>query len=379
MILGLDADRAAGPRTGVGRNIEYLLREWAAQDIPFERIRVFSRTPVSDIPADDRQSREVVASRGPGLWWQVARLRPKVSEVDVFFSYYTLPPGYRGRSVVANLGVYEGAFAIPGWRSRGHSLHFAHSARRADAVIVNADSTKADLVNFYGVEPGKITVVWPGADKRFGPGPEEGDGAVDDAVADLLGDRKPFFLFVGKLSSRRHVPELLDAFSQISATRPQLSFLLAGPTGSDLDIRQAIDERGLGRSVRHVSHVDQDTLALLYRGARAFLMPTTREGFSHPILEALQSGCPVLALRGASLGVLEYIEANVPGGVEQAVLQAEGTDAASLAAGMEALSDDDRLCSKLRTAGLRAADSFPSWEEHARQVMAVLAEVAERR
>lgn len=378
MILAVNADRAVGSRTGVGRNLEYLLQAWSRQPSPFTKIRVVSPGTIGDLPADPRFDPEVVPSRGPGLWWQAAHLRRKASNADVLFGFYALPPWHRGRTVVANLGVYEGPYAIPGWRARMHSHHFAHSARSADAVIVNAPSTGRDLVDFYRVKPENITLVWPGADQRFRPMSEQDAEPVRHAVEGAFGEPAPYFLFVGKLSRRRLVPEILRGFKSVLADQPGYRLLLAGPSAPELALPEELRRLELTGAVRHVEHLDQDTLALLYRGARGFLMPTTREGFSHPILEAMGSGCPVIALRDAVVGVLEFVDANVDGGSETAVLLAEEPTAEAMAAAMRRLAEDDELCARLGAGGVRCAARFPTWDEHARDVMGVLGEAASR-
>jgi glycosyltransferase involved in cell wall biosynthesis len=378
MILAVNADRAVGARTGVGRNLEYLFRAWSHQPSSFERIRVVSPGAIEDLPRDPRFQPEVVRSRGPGLWWQSAHLRRKASDADVLFGFYSLPPMHRGRTVIANLGVYEGAYAIPGWRSRMHSRHFAHSARSADAVIVNAPSTARDLVDFYRVSPEKMTVIWPGADPRFRPMGDQDVAPVSRAVEAALGERAPYFLFVGKLSRRRLVPEILRGFKSVLADHPSYRLVLAGPSAPELPLAEELRRLGLADAVRHAEHLDQDTLALLYRGAHGFLMPTTREGFSHPILEAMGSGCPVIALKGAVVGALEFVDAHVEGGSETAVLFAEEPTPDALAAAMRRLAEDGDLRARLGAGGVRCAAAFPTWDEHAGDVMRVLEGVAGR-
>jgi glycosyltransferase involved in cell wall biosynthesis len=376
VILAVNGDRAVGPRTGVGRNIEYLVKAWAGQPLPFDEVRIASPAPIPDLPQDPRFSPDVAAARGPGLVWQMRHLRRVASSADVLFSFYSTPPNHRGRSVVANLGIYEGEHSIDGWRARLYSRHFAHSARTADAVIANANATKRDLEHFYGVKPDRIVVVWPGADERFRPALNGEHAEVAATVEELLGERAPYFLFVGKLSRRRCVPELLEAFRGVVAHRPDFRFLLVGPDSPEGPLEDHVNRLGLGESVRHIQHLDQDRLAVLYRGARAFLMPAVREGFSHPVLEAMGSGCPVLALRDAVVGVLEFIDENVEGGAAGSVLLADDPSPASLQRALERLADDDDLCAELSDAGIRSAAAFPTWEEHAHSVMDVLERVA---
>ena len=376
MILAMNGDRAAEARTGVGRNIEYLVNAWAQQPLPFDQVRIVSPSPIEDLPEDPRFHPQVAPARGPGLIWQMRELRRAARSADVLFSFYSTPPNFRGRSVVANLGIYEGQYAIGGWRARMHSRHFAHSARHADAVIANAIATKRDLQAFYGVDPANIEVVWPGRDDRFRPAEPGEQHEVEEFVHRVLGEHAPYFLFVGKLSRRRCVPELVEAFAAVAARRPELRFLFVGPDSADAPIRGEAARLGLERSVRHIPHLEQQELALLYRGARAFLMPTIREGFSHPILEAMSSGCPVMALENAVVGALEFIDEHVDGGAAASVLLAENATVDGLRRAMERLADDDLLCAELSRAGLRCAGAFPTWGQHARSVMDVLERVA---
>lgn len=378
VVLGVDASRANGPRAGVGRTVEHLLTAWSRQDLPFEQVRVFTRAPLDDLEMGGRVSQEVLTGRGPRTWWQLAHLRRKASQVDVFLGFYVLPLGHRGRSVVANLGVYEGSFAIPGWLARFRSRHYRHSALHADAVVVCSESVKWDLVRFYGIRPEKIRVVPLAADDgRFRPArPDEAD-LIERTVEEVLGEATDYFVFVGRLSQRRNVPALLQAFDEVAASRPHLRLLLVGSRG-ELDLERLVAGLHTPSSVRHINYLDQDKLALLYRRARALVMPTTREGFSIPILEAMQSGCPVLQLKGASLGVLDFINEKTSVGAEEAVLQVPDSSPQSLAHGLARLADDEDLRERLAERGLRCAAAFPSWDEVAGDVMSVLGEVAAR-
>src|SRR5215217_5893026 len=105
----------------------------------------------------------------------------------------------------------------------------------------------------------------------------------------------PYILFVGKLSRRRHIPELLAAFREISAEVPH-RLLLAGPNLLQLDVEGLITELGLeGRALYHGFVPDAD-VPLLYAGAELFVLASEGEGFSLTTLEAMQSGVPVITL-----------------------------------------------------------------------------------
>ena len=342
MVLAVDASRLAGRRTGVGRYLEWLLRAWSQQPVPFEEVRLYGPKP----------------SRPGGFWWQATELRRRANEASVLFAPYALPPRLRVPAVVANLGLLEGRYADRSPVARARSWHAAASARAATAVVTHSAVTRDDLVEHFGVRREKVVVIPIGVDGLFRP-PREADAAADrEIVAEALGEDAPFVLCVGKLSPRRHVPELVEAFTDVARADGDLRLLLVGPSGDG-----AVPARD---GVRHLDHLDQARLAALYRRASAFVLPTEKEGFSFTILEALASGCPVLTVEHAALG---------EGGVREAVATVPSPAPSRLAEGLTRLLHDDALRERLTGEGLAVARRF-SWEETARRTMDVLAAVA---
>lgn len=368
MILGVDAGRAVGERTGVGRYVLHLLSAWARGPLPFDAVRVFSPAPLEAFPDDPRFRYEVLPGPRSELAWQLRQLRRPAGDVDVLFGQYTLPPGYRGRGVINNLGIYEGEFAIAGWQAKLRSRHMRSSARRAAAVIANSESTKADVVRFYGVDPARIEVVWPGAaadDYRPArPGDEEETAAVRERV---LGSRDaPYFLFVGKLSARRNVPALVEAFSIVRRSHPELRLLIVGPNTTGVPVDELFASFGVAEAARYEPFLGSDSLAPLYRGAQAFVLPTEHEGFSGTIPEAIASACPVVTVDHAALA---------DAGLREAVLAIPSPDPALLAAAMARTIEEPGLRERLAAAGLEASRRL-TWDECARRTMDVLARVA---
>jgi glycosyltransferase involved in cell wall biosynthesis len=372
VVLGVDVSRLLGPRTGVGRAVEYLLKAWSRQDLPFERVELFSPAPVEDAVEDERFRLNVLPSRGPGIWWETIRLGRQAAALDLLFAPYSLPVGYRGHSVVENWGILDGEHRpkLTEVRRRGHRWHFAASARAADAVIAVSDVVRDDLVRWYGVPSEKITIIQPGISEHFRPAHSGEEAEIERTVEVVLGRQAPFLIFVGKLSPRRHLPELLEAFARVGRSRPDLNLLLVGPNSWGLPLTQLIADAGCRDSVRHVHHLEHDTLAALYRGAAALVLPTTKEGWSLPIREALACGCPVVTVDGPWLAV---------DGARDVVLTVPSPSVELLEEAMRRMLDDNALRARLREEGLRCASHFPSHEERGRRVMELLAETSRRR
>jgi len=78
--------------------------------------------------------------------------------------------------------------------------------------------------------------------------PLQRDSRIDDARRRFTGGA-PFFLFVGKLSGRRNIPVLIEAFAEFkrSTTFPH-KLVMVGPDTAAVNITALGQSMGLGRT-----------------------------------------------------------------------------------------------------------------------------------
>ncbi len=162
-----------------------------------------------------------------------------------------MPLHYRGRCVVATHSVNEvQPGAHPWWYNLTYSQRNRLSARRADRVIVPSESTRHHVERIYGVAPGKIDLVVEGVPETFHP---LKDSAQLQAVRrKYLGDDRPYVAFVGKLSQRRNIPALIEAFAMLKR-RDNIphSLLLFGPNILGLRLNELTDRFGVRGVLDH--------------------------------------------------------------------------------------------------------------------------------
>jgi len=108
-------------------------------------------------------------------------------------------------------------------------------------------------------------------------------------------DRSPALLYIGKYSSAKGLPSLLDAFERLSSKHPALSLHIAGD-GSGPEAG-ALRRRMVGMSPGVVLHgqLPQTALSALMRRSTICVLPSFYEGLPLVLVEALACGCRLVA------------------------------------------------------------------------------------
>lgn len=237
------------------------------------------------------------------------------------------------------------------------------STHRARRVIAVSAHTAADLTQYFGVPPAKITVIPNAADPAFRPATNPADIA---AFRQNTGLPERFVLAVGTLEPRKNLRRLVDAFARIAPQAPEVSLVIVGGTGwRTSDLAPHIASLGLGERIRFAGYVENSDLPRWYQAATVFCYPSLYEGFGLPPLEAMACGTAIVTSNTSSL----------PEVVGGAALTVDPTDTAAIAAALLRLLTDDALRATLAAAGLAQATQF-RWARTAAETRAVLADAA---
>ena len=164
--------------------------------------------------------------------------------------------------------------------------------QQAALVTCVSEVTRADLERHGLVRPDRLTVVPNGVHPSCTPLADAGADEIATALAGELAG--PELLHVGSTIPRKRVDTLLDLLGHVVATRPNVRLLrVGGPFTAAQDAR--IEALGLRRHIRVLPFIERPVLAALYRRAALVLLPSEREGFGLPLVEALACGTPVVA------------------------------------------------------------------------------------
>ena len=177
----------------------------------------------------------------------------------------------------------------------------------ADRIIAATKVDREHMVQGYGADPRRISIVPGGVDlDLFVPGSRQA------ARAQLgLGPERTL-LFVGRIQRLKGIDVLIRAAHLLGDSTGPLRVLIVGGAGGGASeearelarLRALVDELGMGDRTRFVGAVDQDRLPLYYRAADVTVMPSTYESFGLVAVEAQACGTPVVASRVGGLATI---------------------------------------------------------------------------
>ena len=210
------------------------------------------------------------------------------------------------------------------------------AARDATLVLTSSEHSRRSLVDLVGVDPERLLVMSYGIDHdRFRP---DGPSAT--------GQPERYVIYPANLWPHKNHARLIEAMALVEDK--SLHLLLTGQT-------YGREDELLGRDrVHHLGFVPAAMVPELYRGAVAMVFPSLFEGFGAPPLEAMASGCPVVASDRGSL-------AEICG---DAALVVDPHVPASIEAGIDRIAGDETLRADLVRRGLGHAARF-TWEASA--------------
>src|SRR5262249_55157522 len=260
---------------------------------------------------------------------------------------------------VHDLAVYHQPETFA-WLQRVHQRsHTPLAVRRAARVITVSQSARRDILERFEVPASQVVAIPLAAAPHFNPvaGPD------DDRIATPLRLPPRYILYAGTIQPRKNVEMLVEAFAGIRPETAQL--LIAGR------MRPGYQPGFLKQppaGVRYLGPVSDTELAVLYRRALALCSPSSYEGFGLSLLEAMASGCLVIA--GDNSAIPELVG-------DAGILVPEVT-VASIRAALERILSGDGTLSAMRARAVQRAAQY-SWDETARRTLAVYRAVMEHR
>ncbi len=178
-------------------------------------------------------------------------------------------------------------------------LFLPQSLKESDRVITVSEYSKSDIIKYFKVESGKISVIPANVATNLKPISKEEDLHKEEVIKKYNLPKK-FILFVGSIEKRKNIVALLQIIEILQKRGTDIQLVMAGRPGYGFN---EFKERILGSNsfVKYLDFVNDEDLVYLYNSAFAFVFPSFYEGFGIPPLEAMQCGVPVIASNTSSL------------------------------------------------------------------------------
>lgn len=244
-----------------------------------------------------------------------------------------------------------------------------YSAKNAKKVITISKSTKFDIIKEYKIDEHKIAVIYPGIkpvqDLKISSNEMNN---ILKTKYDIIG---PFILFVGTIQPRKNIGRLIEAFSRVILNRKipaGLQLIIIGKKGWLYDeILKKPKELSIEEKVKFLDFVPDEDLAVFYKKAICYVLPSLYEGFGLPVLEAMKYGCPVITSKISSL----------PEAGGEAAIYVDPENIGDIAEKITTVITDAHLRNEMREKGKKQLAKF-SWEKSAKETLKILEEVGKK-
>ena len=177
-----------------------------------------------------------------------------------------------------------------------YNFKFKKACLLADKVVAVSEMTKKDIIQIYGIPEEKIEVVYQGCNASFAQ-PVKQDKLYE--VKHKYHLPEVFILNVGSIEPRKNLLLIVKALKQMGKDIPLVAIGKRTPYADVVE--QYVRENNMEGQVTLLSNIPFEDLPAFYRLASLFVYPSFFEGFGIPILEALNSGTPVIAATGSCL------------------------------------------------------------------------------
>jgi len=218
-------------------------------------------------------------------------------------------------------------------------------AKRLDKLITVSESSRSLISSWYKIPEHKIETIPNGVDLDFfqrKPEIEKIPGRI---------------IFVGSSEDRKKgILYLLCALKRIEDEKAHLIIIDGRLSPERVYAKNLVKGMGLSARVSFLEKISREQLVMEYNKAEVVVMPSLFEGFGLPALEAMASGCALIATRAG--GLREVVGEGEDGG---GILVEPGNEKELLEA-LNKILDNPALRKNLEERGKRRAQKY-SWKK----------------
>jgi len=306
MRIGFDAKRAFNNYSGLGNYSRYIISNICHF---YPENECFLYTPgIADKELYNGPGGTTVRQAG-GIWknsgslWRSFGLTGSLRKdaIDLFHGLSNeLPYGIQNSNIKSVITIHDLIFfehpeLYPSFSRKIYERKVSFGTRVASRVIAASEQTKEDIIRFLNVDESRIRVVYQGCHRQFYSRVSE-DNMQHTRLR--FGLPSQYLLYVGTIEERKNLLKIVEALHHGKIDTPLV--VVGKKTGYFTQVKQFIDRNSLS-NIYFLDQVQASDLPAIYQGSAGFIYPSSYEGFGIPVLEALNSGIPVITSRGGCL------------------------------------------------------------------------------
>jgi len=219
---------------------------------------------------------------------------------------------------------------------------------RRTAVVTLSSSSRDEIIEMLGMRPERVSVVPPGIDPMFSPGPARSPA--------------PLIVAVGRLEPVKRFDRLVNAVAELRRHRSDVECVIVGEGSQRTALEALRHSHGAESYIRLPGRLEDAELVRLYRRAWVLASTSVREGWGMTVSEAAACGTPAVVSRIA--GHADVVVEGRTGLLASSRLE--------MVAHLRSLVDDEVLHARMSKAAIERAAAL-SWEATAEGTLAVLA------
>ena len=310
MKIGFDGKRAVNNMTGLG-NYSRLVIERLADEYPSDTFWIYTPALRPNPRLATLKGFHNVEFRLPpaqgfkGSMWRTFGIPNNLrgDNVELFHGLSNeLPLNIRNAGIPSVVTMHDVIYrrlpeCYKAIDRKIYDFKYGRSCRNADHIIAVSECTKRDVVEFYGVDPEKVSVVYQGCDASFR---KQWDEARMRELKTRLHLPEKYLLQVGTIEKRKNLELSIRALSALPADLP-LVVVGRDHHGYKGYIEKLARSLGVTDRILYYEGLDFKDLPGVNQGAEVILYPSRYEGFGIPVLEGIESGRPVVAATGSCL------------------------------------------------------------------------------
>jgi glycosyltransferase involved in cell wall biosynthesis len=241
---------------------------------------------------------------------------------------------------------------VPWLVKKYYHYFYPKFAKKASRIATVSNFSKNDISKTFGIDESKIDVVYNAANINFKILNQDEILATRDKYSAGV----DYFLFVGSLHPRKNIINLLKAFDLFKKElNSAFKLIIVGAKYFwTKEMEQSFKNLAFKSDVIFTGRILDEEVYKLTASARAVTYIPYFEGFGIPIIEAMQSGVPVITSKITSM----------PEVAGNAALLVNPFDVNEISEAMFKINSDENLRTELIESGIKRAKDF-SWQKSA--------------